>query len=141
MSAENKALVRNFFEAQDREKRTPPELCSPDFTAHMLGDPPIDFAAFHQREAMTFAAFSDIRHLIHDMVAEGDRVSFRMTIEMTHTGDFMGIPASSKRVSIVGIGIMRIADGKIAEFWGFPDVMSLMQQIGALPAPDQHTSA
>jgi hypothetical protein len=45
MSAENKALVRNFFEGQDREKRTPPELCSPDFTAHMLGDPPIDFAS------------------------------------------------------------------------------------------------
>ncbi len=133
MVAEHKALVRSFFEVQDREERTPPELCTPDFTAHMLGDPPIDFAAFQQREAMTFAAFSNIKHRMHDMVAEDDKVAFRMTIEMTHTGDFLGIPASGKQVSIVGIGIMRIADGKIAEFWGFPDVMSLMQQIGALP--------
>ena len=101
---------------QDREARTPPELCSPHFTAYMLGAPPIDFAAFEQREAMFFAAFSNIRHLIHDMVVEGDKVAFRMTIEMTHTGDFLGIPASGKRVSIVGIGIMRIAMESLPNF-------------------------
>ncbi|CAN5511554.1 hypothetical protein BH23CHL2_BH23CHL2_31210 [soil metagenome] len=78
---------------------------------------------------MFTASFSDIRHLIDDMVAEDDRVAFRMRLEMTHTGDFIGIPASGKRASIVGIGIMRIADGKIAQFWGSPDVMGLMQQI------------
>jgi len=64
-----------------------------------------------------------------------------MRIEMTHTGDFMGIPASGKRVSVVAIGIMRTADGRIAEFWGSPDVMGLMQQIGALPTPGQPESA
>lgn len=136
MVAEQKALVRSFFEVQDREQRTPAELCSPDFTAHLPGAPPLDFAAYEQREAMFRAGFSDIRHLIHDMVAEGDRVAFRMAIEMTHSGEFMGIPASGKRISGVAIGIMRVADSKIAEFWGSPDVMGLMQQIGALPTPD-----
>lgn len=140
MSAENRDLVRSFFEVQDREGRTPAELCSPDFTAHLPGAPTLDFAAFDQREAMFFAAFSNIRHLIDDTLAEGDKVAFRMRIEMAHTGDFMGIPTSGKRVSVVGIGIMRTADGKIAEFWGSPDVMGLMQQIGALPTPGQHAS-
>ena len=68
----------------------------------------MDFAAFEQREEMFFAAISNIRHLIHDLVAEGDRVAFRMTIEMTHKGNFMGIPASGRPVSIVDIGIMRM---------------------------------
>ncbi len=134
---EYKALVRNFFEVEDREKRTAAELCSPDFTAHLTGAPLLDFTAYEQREAMFRAGFSDARRLIDDMVAEGDRVAFRMRIEMIHTGDFMGVPASGKPVSVVGIGIMRIADGKIAEFWGSPDVMGLMQQIGALPTPGQ----
>lgn len=70
------------------------------------------------------------------MVAEDDRVAVRMTLEATHTGDFMGIPASNSEVSVSAFTILRIADGKIAEFWGLPDVMTLMQQLGAMPAPE-----
>lgn len=95
----------------------------------------MDLAAFKQFEAMFSAGFSNIRHSIEDIVAEGDRVAFRMTMDSTHTGEFMGVPASGKQVSFLGIGIMRIADGKVADYWGSPDAMGLMQQIGALPMP------
>lgn len=135
MSAENKAIVRSFLEVQDREERTPAELCSPDFTGHLAGGPPMDLAAFEQNQAMFSAGFSNIRHSIEDIVAEGDRVAFRMTIDATHTGEFMGLPASGRQVSFLGIGIMRIADGKVADYWALPDRMGLMQQIGALPMP------
>lgn len=135
MSEENKALVRSFLEVQDREERTPVELCSPDFTAHIPGAPPMDFEAFEQFEAVFFAGFSNIRHSLEDIVAEGDRVAFRMTMDFTHTGEFMGLPASGKQASVLGIAIMRIADGKVADYWGSPDRMGLMQQIGALPTP------
>lgn len=135
MSEENKAIVRSFLEVQDREERTPAELCSPDFTAHLAGAPPMDLAAFEQFEAVFSAGFSNIRHSLEDIVAEGDRVAFRMTMDATHTGEFMGLPASGKQVSFLGIGIMRIADGKVADYWGSPDRMGLMQQIGALPTP------
>lgn len=140
MSEENKAIVRSFLEVQDREERIPAELCSPDFTAHIAGAPPMDIAAFEQFEAVFSAGFSNIRHSIEDIVAEGDRVAFRLTIDSTHTGEFMGVPASGKQVSFLGIGIMRIADGKVADYWGSPDAMGLMQQIGALPTPVQHAS-
>ncbi len=48
----------------------------------------------------------------------------------------MGVPPSGRRVSAVGIGVMRVVDGKVAEFWVSPDRMTIMQQIGALPAQE-----
>lgn len=120
MSAENKAIVRSFLEVQDHEERIPAELCSPDFTAHLAGAPPMDLAAFEQFEAVFSAGFSNIRHSLEDIVAEGDRAAFRMTMDATHTGEFMGVPASGKQVSFLGIGIMRIADGNVADYWTSP---------------------
>lgn len=137
MTADNKSVVRTFFEIQDRELRTPLEMLTSDFTAHFPDAPTVDATAFEQREAYFSSAFSNIRHDIHDMIAEGDRVAVRMTLEATHTGDFMGIPASNNQAAVAGFGFMRVADGKIAELWGLPDALSLMRQIGALPAPEQ----
>lgn len=136
MSSENKAVVRRFFEIEDQERRIPLELCAPDFTAYLPGAPPMNTQAFVERENLFYDAFSDIKHLIGDMVAEDDRVAMRMTLEATHTGDFMGIPASNTGASVSAFGILRVADGKIAEFWGLPDMMTLMQQLGAMPAPE-----
>jgi predicted ester cyclase len=47
----------------------------------------------------------------------------------------MGVPASGRRVSATGIGLMRVVDGKIVEFWVSPDRVTIMPQIGALPDP------
>jgi predicted ester cyclase len=47
----------------------------------------------------------------------------------------MGIPASHRRVTIGGVNINRFASGKVVEAWGFIDMLGLMQQIGAIPAP------
>jgi predicted ester cyclase len=56
-------------------------------------------------------------------------------MEGTHTGDFMGVPASGKRFSVEGTAFLRIVGGKVAQLWGFLDQLGLMQQIGGLPAP------
>lgn len=136
MSDENRALARSFFEEADRGM-TPVELCAPGFTAHFPGPPPMDLAGFDQFEAMIRSAFSDMKHLIEDMVGEGDRVAVRLRLEGTHTGAFMGVPASGKHFSVEGTAFLRIAGGKLAELWGFLDQMGLMQQIGGLPAPGQ----
>jgi predicted ester cyclase len=55
-------------------------------------------------------------------------------MEATHTGDFFGIPPTGKRVSIDGIHILRIADGRVAEHWGNNDDLGLMRQLGVIPA-------
>ena len=60
---------------------------------------------------------------------------------MAHTGTFMGVAGSGEQISTVEMGIMRIANGKIAEMWGLLDTFALMQQIGAMPSPGQPRSA
>jgi steroid delta-isomerase-like uncharacterized protein len=132
MSATNQALARRFFEEADRG-RTPVELCVPGFTAQFPGSPPMDLEGFDQFEAMIRSAFSNIGHPIEDMVGEGDEVAVRLRMEGTHTGDFMGVPASGKRFSVEGTAFLRIAGGKVAQFWGFLDQLGLMQQIGGCP--------
>lgn len=137
MLEENKALVRSFFEKANRDERTPVELCAPGFTAHITGSPPMALEAFRQFQATFYAGFSDVSATIEDMVAEGDRVAFRGVVRATHTAEFMGIEASGKEVSGPFIGIARLAEGKVAEWWNSPDRMGLMQQIGAMPPPRQ----
>jgi predicted ester cyclase len=80
-------------------------------------------------------AFPDFKATIDDIVAESDKVVIRMTWSGTHKGEFMGIPATGKRVSFGVIDIMRIAGGKLVEHWGQTDTMGMMQQLGAIPAP------
>jgi predicted ester cyclase len=136
MSEENKALVRRLFEDEDRlEGNAPAELFAPGFTAHIAGSPPMDLDSFEQFLKMWYNVFSDWSHNVEDLVAEGDRVAVRVTAQATHTGEFMGVPASGKRISVVSTGIARIAGGKIAEWWNSPDQLGLMQQLGLIPPP------
>jgi predicted ester cyclase len=131
---ENKALVRRFFELLELELRVPEELLGPGFTYHVAGSPPKDLEASKQRAREFLAAFSDLKHVEEDMVAEGDRVAFRSRLEGTHTGEFMGVAGSDKQISVVEMGIMRIENGKIAEMWGLLDTLGLLRQIGAIPS-------
>lgn len=132
MSDENKALVHSFFEKANSAKGTPTELCGPGFIAHIGASPAMDLQAFQQYQAAYYAAFSDTSTTIGDMVAEDDRVAFRGVVRAVHTADFAGSKASGRRIEVPVIGIARIADGKIAEWWNSPDRLSWMQQIGAI---------
>ena len=67
------------------------------------------------------------------MVAEGDKVVIRHTIQATHNCTFVGIPATGKNVSIKGSDLYKIEGRKILEWWEFNDMLGLMTQIGAFP--------
>jgi len=131
---ENKALVRSFFEKGNTEGKTPVEMCAPSFIAHIVGSAVMDLQGFQQYQATYFASFSDTVLTIEDMVAEGDMVAFRGVVRATHTGEFMGIPASDKQVVVPVIGFAKIIRGRIVEWWNHPDRLSWMQQIGAIPS-------
>ncbi|MEU6377622.1 ester cyclase [Streptomyces sp. NPDC046909] len=80
----------------------------------------------------------DFEFTIDDQLAQGDRVCTRWTWHGTHNGDFMGIPATGKRVSMTGTTIHRCAaDGKIAEGWWQYDRLGLMGQLGVLDDLEQ----
>ena len=80
-----------------------------------------------------FAALPDVSASMEDLVIAGDRVVGRFVYRGTHTGDFMGIPASGSAVEMRSIDIWRVEDGVFAEHWDEINAMQLFQQMGALP--------
>lgn len=80
------------------------------------------------------AAFPDLHVHIEDLVAEGDRLVTRYSVHGTHKGELMGIPPTGKSASIGGIAIDRFENGQSVEHWEIFDQMSMMQQLGVIPA-------
>jgi steroid delta-isomerase-like uncharacterized protein len=80
-------------------------------------------------------SFPDLRHTLDDVIAAGDKVVVRFKFQGTHQGDYRGLAPTHKTVSYTGIGIWRLADGKLVEHWSNIDLYGLMQQLGAIPQP------
>lgn len=80
------------------------------------------------------AAFPDMRVTLGELTAEGDKVAYRLTVTGTHTGEFMGIPATGKRINITETHVDQIADGKLVRHDGDWDQMGMLQQLGVIPA-------
>lgn len=80
------------------------------------------------------AAFPDFHAVIHDQIAEGDKVVTRKVFHGTHRGELMGIPPTGREVQIEVIDIVRVEDGQIVEHWNVVDRLGLLQQLGALDA-------
>ena len=138
MSAkENKACVRralDHFNQGDLE--TYLDLYDAGAVMHDVGiEPGIENIHLFYQGYLT--AFPDANVAIEDLVAEGDRVMCRNTFTGTHQGPLMGIPPTGSAVTISAITILRFAGGKCIERWTQADNLSLMQQLGILPAPQR----
>lgn len=84
--------------------------------------------------AALHAGFPDLVSTIEDTVVEGDRIAYRWRSEGTHLGEYMGVPATGKRVTAAGIAISRIgADGRIAEDWASWNKVSVLHALGIIP--------
>jgi steroid delta-isomerase-like uncharacterized protein len=81
-----------------------------------------------------FAALPDLSATMEDLVIAGDRVVGRFVYRGTHTGEFMGIPASGNPVEMRSIDIWRVADAMFVEHWDELNLLQLIQQMGALPS-------
>jgi predicted ester cyclase len=82
-------------------------------------------------------AFSDIRLTLDSLVHEGDMLAPRITITGIHIGNFMGIPATGRRIEIIDHPHYRLHNGRIVEYWDSPDLLTMMIQLGVIPAPGQ----
>ena len=80
--------------------------------------------------------FPDLHSTIEDMVSSGDKVVLRWRIEGTHTGEFMGVAPSNKKITLGIIEIFRVENGQLVEAWDQFDQLGLMQQIGDIPMPE-----
>jgi steroid delta-isomerase-like uncharacterized protein len=140
MSPEDKkAIVRRFVDEVQTAHRLDvmDDLLSSDFVDHMAGSRPPYIEGAKRLFTTLFTALPDLRATIHEQTVDGDMVWTRKEFQGTHLGPLMGLPPSGKAVSFEAIEILRIADGKIVEHWAVSDMLSLLQQIGALPSPDR----
>jgi steroid delta-isomerase-like uncharacterized protein len=136
--AENKAIVRRWFAETDRGNLDiVNELCAPDYIDHAppLPGMPAGNAGVREANRQLRAAFPDTVHIIEDQIAEGDTVVTRLRARGTFANDILGIPANGKLIEITGVTIHRLANGKLVEHWANADLLSFMQQLGAIPVP------
>ena len=135
----NKEIVRRVVEGvwRDRNFAIVDDLVAADYVGHDPTQPgPIQGReGFKQFAAMYQTAFDDALVTIDDQIAEGDQVVTRWTGRGTHTGELMGIAPTGKEVTVSGMTISRLADGKIAEEWELMDALGMLVQLGAVPQP------
>jgi len=138
MSAEtNKTVARREVEEFEGKGnlKVADKVFAPAYSLHFPGYPPMDVEGHKMLISAFHAGFPDMRITVEEQVAEGNRVTNRVMLTGTNTGDFQGMPPTGKQVTITGINMMQFEDGQIVEIRGVLDVMGLMQQLGAIPMP------
>ena len=132
---ENKAIVRRFFEEGPSKGNisAADDLLSPDFAMHVPLPASPGVEGINEVITACRAAFEHLNVTVEDMIAEGNTVAVRFTASGVHKGSFMGLPATGKLITMTGIEIFRIKEGKIIELWGEANLLGLMQQLGIAP--------
>lgn len=140
MSVEqNKTLCQRFFTEVCNERK--PEVAQEIFSAdHRYHDPFIPNVApgpggMNQVIATYQTAFHDAQWMVDEMfTAEGDRVITRWVGQGTHTAELAGLAPTGKHVSVSGIWIHQIAEGKIVASWNVWDAAGLLRQLDVIPS-------
>jgi predicted ester cyclase len=137
---ENKALVRRLLEEGFSKGNTDvvDEVLDPNFVCY---DP--NSEAGEVRGAQTIKAeiewfrnaLPDLTYTVEDQITEGDKVATRYKVSGTHQGEFFGVPPTGERVQMTGIMIDCFEGGKMVEEWPEYDLLGVMRQLGAVPAP------
>ena len=129
---ENKALAVRFYEEIDKQNFDAAiAMLSPDAKIYASGG----FKAAKPEDLKPifpawFTAFPDYIHNIKDVIAEGDKGVVKTIYTGTHEGEFFGAPPTGNTFKYLGIHILTIKDGKIAEAWVLEDMLYLWQQLG-----------
>jgi steroid delta-isomerase-like uncharacterized protein len=133
----NKDVVSEFYQRFDGgDLDYAKNILTEDFTAHLVG-----MSTLFNRDTFTefgrkfSQAFPDGRHHFDFSIAEDDKVVTWGKFTGTHLGNFQGLPATGRSVTIAITHIDRLVDGKIAEHWGQGDQVGMMKQLGIVSIP------
>ena len=130
---EHKVIVRRFFEEAWNQQylNVVDEIFAPTV---LFSGQVVTREALKQALAARRVAFPDIHVTVDDQVAEGQKVSTRRTWQATHRGPYRGVAPTGKQVKWTQISVVRFSEGRIVEDWTVADELSILQQLGALPA-------
>lgn len=140
MEQANKALVLRYYDEvfNQRNIALVDQIAVDDYVEHDPfpghGDGIGDLRA---RVELILGAMNPLQFDVQDVVAEGDKVVVRWVQQGAQSGTFMGIPATGRQYTMAGIDIHRLRDGRMAEHWHVVDLLGLLQQLGAIPAPSE----
>jgi len=144
MSADNKAVVRRLYEEvwNKRKLEVINEIISPSHAlqASNIFGSSIGPEAYKRNALLFFAGYPDLHWTIEDTIAEKDKVVACWTISGTHKGDYLGVPATNKKISVDGMTVHHITNGKIMDSYVSWDIWGMMQQLGVVPALGQTKS-
>lgn len=134
MSSDNKAHIRRIIEEGWNEKNpaTFDDRIAAEFVSHTPNGDFRGLGGYKQLYNTYVTAFPDCHFTIDALVGEGDTVSLSYTFAGTHTGPLQDVPPTGKRVSVPGVSVSRIIDGRSVEEHVIWDQLGLMQQLGLL---------
>jgi len=139
MPAIHKAILRRLYDEAINQGNFDviDQIVAPTFVDHHPPAPGLPSGSAGVKAAFTSfrAAFPDLHLEVEDMVTEFDFVFARYTLTGTHQGEFLGIPATGKRITISGTDMIRFAQSKVVERWGTQDMLGLLQQLGLAATP------
>src|SRR5271166_213428 len=134
MPMENRAIVRRLYEEVWNKRRLEllDELISP---SHALQAPNVSGSeigpeAYKRAILRLWRGFPDMQMIIEDIVGENEKIVVAWTFSGNHDGEFVGIPATHKRVSVDGVTIHHVANGKIIDSFSNWDRLGLTKQLG-----------
>ena len=133
---ETAAVAKQMMERLDqRDLDGVLALATDDAVWHGFAPEPLDNAGYRQAISAFLDAYPDSRFPIDDVIAEGDRVAIRHSLRGTHRAPFQGIAPTGKAIKVSAIATFRVVNGKVAETWLNADLLGMLQQLGAIPAP------
>jgi steroid delta-isomerase-like uncharacterized protein len=133
----NKTVMLRFLEfINTASVELADEVISPDAIFYVPGhpEPMRGRTGYLAIVSMMRIGFPDVQWQLDETIAENDKVAARFTMRGTHQGVFFGIAPTGKKIAIRAINFYRFLDGQIIEEYGQPDLLGLLQQIGAFPA-------
>lgn len=145
MTADSNSTVRRLYEEvwNKRKLQVVSELVSPSHALHgpNFSGSSIGPEAYKRQVALFLAGFPDLRWTIEDTITEKDKVVVVWSFTGVHKGEYRGVPPTGRKVSVDGITIHEIANGKIMDSYVNWDMWGLMQQLGAVATPGKPQSA
>jgi predicted ester cyclase len=138
-SADTKSLLQRFENAMNtRQLDLLDELIAPDFVRHCQATPAIDVRSLDQFKdflKQDVTMFPDNIQTFTHILADGDMAAIWATYEGTQMGQMGPFPPSEKRARFDFSGVLRMENGKIAEWWVTWDNLTILGQLGHLPGP------
>jgi steroid delta-isomerase-like uncharacterized protein len=144
MATDNREKSRRIFEEVWNQKNVGliDELVATDYVHHdVQSADQKGIEAYKQFVDLYLKAFPDIRFNIEDQISDGDTAVIRWTVTGTHNGDLPGLSRTGRPISVTGITIARLSDGKFIESWNNWDALGMMQQLGAVPTEAKSRAA